>query len=505
MSMKRLALVLLLLASLASARGWYVSTTGVNGAAGTLVAPLASIQAGVDSMNRGDTLYLRGGTYVADSIDLSDMIGTADSPYVMTSYSNEWAKIDGQHQGGWYIIGGRDDHVVAYWKFEWFEVCGAGPELEDMTGGAVGCGFLFYPGHNMTFDHMYIHDNYGGGVNNGGNGVKFSNSSHSAHNVTVSNSYFHNNGWPGNSVAGTAHIRFFADYVNDYASVNQQTCRSRNQVYNCLLTGASGEGVSHKRFQLMADSTGNDTTWKYYGSRFHHNIIRGASVAGILSRDDFTRIDHNVIDSSREGIRLGDASSDGREPFHVVVHNNRITGIAESGIGIWNGGDSPTGNYAGQTRARLWILRNVVRGVTDPTGVNNYFRIFTAYAETFRVVDRTRLNVDSNYFSPASMSSDYFSVGLMGNRLTLQVAQDSGYQSNAIADNLERPYIHSSNPEIPHPYLPGVTLPSYIGPDTGWVAGVEDLVNLPTLALTRDDAAEDGGGGRCLCTLFLRR
>jgi hypothetical protein len=47
----------------AQAAELYVATTGADTAAGTLAAPLKTIQAAVNKAVSGTTIYLRGGTY----------------------------------------------------------------------------------------------------------------------------------------------------------------------------------------------------------------------------------------------------------------------------------------------------------------------------------------------------------------------------------------------------------------------------------------------------------
>src|SRR5687768_8462276 len=47
----------------AAATALYVATTGDDGNAGTVTAPLKTIQKAVDLAQPGDTIHLRGGTY----------------------------------------------------------------------------------------------------------------------------------------------------------------------------------------------------------------------------------------------------------------------------------------------------------------------------------------------------------------------------------------------------------------------------------------------------------
>ena len=77
----------------ASAASYYVATNGNDANPGTIESPLATINKGATLLNPGDTLYIRGGTYFQTvSIDKS---GLPSSPITVSSYSGEWAVIDG--------------------------------------------------------------------------------------------------------------------------------------------------------------------------------------------------------------------------------------------------------------------------------------------------------------------------------------------------------------------------------------------------------------------------
>ncbi len=78
---------------------WFVSTTGSPTGDGSIDDPW-DIATGLNSFNTiqpGDTLWLRGGTYGtgAGTIYQTKLIGTEESPIVIKSYPNEWAVIDG--------------------------------------------------------------------------------------------------------------------------------------------------------------------------------------------------------------------------------------------------------------------------------------------------------------------------------------------------------------------------------------------------------------------------
>ncbi|CAE6482741.1 unnamed protein product [Rhizoctonia solani] len=74
----------------------YVSPTGNDSAAGTLAAPLKSIQKAIDKAVAGDTIYLRGGTYALSTNLQITKSGTASAKYTVTNYQSEKVIIDGE-------------------------------------------------------------------------------------------------------------------------------------------------------------------------------------------------------------------------------------------------------------------------------------------------------------------------------------------------------------------------------------------------------------------------
>src|SRR5450759_3696841 len=62
------------LVTAAQATTYYVSSSGSDASAGTVTAPFATLQKAVNLANPGDTIYMRGGTYLlSDSAVLSSL------------------------------------------------------------------------------------------------------------------------------------------------------------------------------------------------------------------------------------------------------------------------------------------------------------------------------------------------------------------------------------------------------------------------------------------------
>jgi hypothetical protein len=79
---------------------YYVSTTGSDGAAGSLAAPWATIQKAANTMIAGDTVIVRDGTYTSSVtsgavVDINTG-GTAGNPITYQAENTWGAKIDGQ-------------------------------------------------------------------------------------------------------------------------------------------------------------------------------------------------------------------------------------------------------------------------------------------------------------------------------------------------------------------------------------------------------------------------
>ncbi|KAL2825039.1 hypothetical protein BDW59DRAFT_172543 [Aspergillus cavernicola] len=78
----------------------YVSPDGSDDAAGTLAAPLQSIQLAVDQATPGSTIYLRGGTYTPTTNIQITKSGTSSAPYILRAYESEAVIIDGEELTG---------------------------------------------------------------------------------------------------------------------------------------------------------------------------------------------------------------------------------------------------------------------------------------------------------------------------------------------------------------------------------------------------------------------
>jgi hypothetical protein len=135
----------------------YVAPGGNDANAGTLAAPLATIQKAISLITAGGTIAVRGGTYpLASNIQITRS-GTSGAPLTLTAYNSERVIIDGENLG--YTPGAVGSTIPAaqrgaihmeasYWRI-------AGLEIVHGPYGVycAGC-------NNNTFERLVTRDNY---------------------------------------------------------------------------------------------------------------------------------------------------------------------------------------------------------------------------------------------------------------------------------------------------------------------------------------------------------
>ncbi|WP_168433074.1 right-handed parallel beta-helix repeat-containing protein [Pontiella sulfatireligans] len=93
--MKNLTIIAgMLCTASAYAAEFYVATTGSDVSPGTLERPFASLQTAAQKMSAGDICFVRGGTYF-QPLEIEEMKGAADHPFIFRAYQNETVVLDG--------------------------------------------------------------------------------------------------------------------------------------------------------------------------------------------------------------------------------------------------------------------------------------------------------------------------------------------------------------------------------------------------------------------------
>jgi hypothetical protein len=169
-NMKKLITILLFFVGLtASAATYYVSTTGNDGAAGTIGAPWLTWQKGFETVVAGDTLYIRGGTYAsAGTLRGADYVaayvnnhdGTAVNPIVVLNYTGETPILDCATMSADAAHYGIVLINCSYWYVKGLEVKNV---PQHATGNwAQGIAILYST--NITLERCVSHHNGGVGI-----------------------------------------------------------------------------------------------------------------------------------------------------------------------------------------------------------------------------------------------------------------------------------------------------------------------------------------------------
>jgi parallel beta-helix repeat protein len=129
----------------------FVSPAGDDGADGSYDAPWATVNASVDKLKPGDTLYIREGTY-NENVSMTNISGTEKDGIIhVASYQDEAAIIDGG--------GGEDDAVFTLTNCEYITIeglelinAGIGIDYESTTERGAE------PLRDVTFLNNKVHD-----------------------------------------------------------------------------------------------------------------------------------------------------------------------------------------------------------------------------------------------------------------------------------------------------------------------------------------------------------
>ena len=483
-----------------------------------------TVTAAVTAMTAGETLYLREGpTSFSDiGINLSSKpVGSALSWYTVKSYPNEWAVIDGAHAQATAIftVSNRTPNAWGYWKFENFEVTGGG-----QAGLGTGDGAFYFDSCSyVEWRYMYIHRNYGR-YNNNSAGINLHNDSGAPNHIVIEFNHLFENGDPTTSTNdNSAQIIIMSDYKENPSLVDPDAARRSNRIrYNLLdNNGTIVAGIKDKNEQALADHTGAPLTGvvpEDVATHIHHNIVLSPTTYGMKLVTDYTNAYNNIIDFgtgtslTRIGIANTAPADSNREMFHNVFYNNLTLNTKMQGIG-WNHGTGSVDSYPGLDRHPYFYAYNNIIDNHEIKETNAAITNDGSYPGNI-VIDYATLDIDHNYIyrvpdteyvvSESAGGSirtftapEYISAGHAtamwqqdydaGNLLYSGLSGASKYITNGTHSLGSNPAhtVAGSGKGGAHPYLAGVTIPSYIGAvdpsDNAWVGGVMGLTDINNL------------------------
>ena len=485
--------VLLGLAANTVATDYYVATDGDDDDDGSIGSPFATVQKGFDTIQPGDTLYLRGGTYYEHVRIYDYRQGDENNWFKVTSYPGEWAIIDAQHSQAYATIrysDGGHDQCPQYWLFERFEVTGGGIDNNTSSGG----GIRLDTATDITFRYLYIHDNYG---NHGGNngGIVIPNDSGACHHITIEWCHLKDNACT--DAGNCANITLFGDYIEDPASVDINKALRQNEICYNLIEGSS-VGIKYKNGQILSlvDHSATHTTYNDYGDKVHHNIVRNPGTASIRARQDFIQVYNNIFasDSGTKEASVGEDYNGDREPFYACFYNNTLIKMR---LSIEHDND-----YNPDFHPHFYCYNNIIEDVgPEYDGHNDFDILFTWIDWDESDIDMDTVHVENNYFWPRTRTEEIINVADDTCDYSADGYESTGYAATVYAN--ETSGLHKTGSDYKckgshvlegtttiadggiggsHPYLSGVTIPSYVGAanpaDDDWIDDVLDLVNL---------------------------
>jgi hypothetical protein len=214
-------------AGAADPAGIYVAPGGADSNTGTATSPFRTLKKAVQSVNPGQTIFVRGGEYqnseygqswgsrAESSLVRITRAGTATQPITLRPFGNEYAKLR------------SDVTAIAianapYWRIEGFEIVGGAQSLDfdtvmslwwtdgDAARRITGGGIQNNGSDHLTIRGNVIHDFPGGGVNN--RNMEF---------LNIEDNIVYNNAWW--TISGTNGVSSVSMATSDPANENVET------------------------------------------------------------------------------------------------------------------------------------------------------------------------------------------------------------------------------------------------------------------------------------------
>jgi len=280
----------------------YVATDGDNGGTGAIDDPWADIRYGVMTMNGGDTLTIRGGTYNDDGFEIDEIKSgpSTNQPTVIQSYPGEWAvyyptigNTNTQTGAGPHgmLISSKSNIVLSTFEINALNCWSDGIKL-------TGLGTKYITLTNLTIRNSAL----GHGIlTSGGEGDGEQLFSIITHCTVLSN------GWHA-TVGGPFH----QIYVQHSDVI----------VENCFLQGSTNTSDAGLGYGIHYYTTGTNFIAR---NNFSTGCIIGIGIVGSFSRD--VQIYNNILDHCGVGIAVRNASN-------VMVLNNTCSSNSSAGVQV---------------------------------------------------------------------------------------------------------------------------------------------------------------------------
>jgi hypothetical protein len=309
-----------------AATTYYVSSSGSDTNSGAQASPWATLQKAADTIVAGDTLYLRGGTYLIQGMAWFTSNGTSDKPITISGYPGEKVILDGQRTAP----SGSGSYVIAV-NGNWYTV----KDLEIANSGAGG---VSSGGTNVTIQNLDIHHCQGSAI------ILTGDYDLAQNNQAWSNSLVNENnksGITGGWGSGISCARY------------PQHCTIKgNTVYDTW-----GEGIStfEATYTTVEDNVSYNNQLNFYPSDTKYSVFQRN--LGYCTPGNVIGVVFNQIDWSQNGMYVGD----------------------EKGVPMVNGVIDPTGNGTRYPSSDNKILNNFIMGCDRNIAIGSKDNTLIAY------------------------------------------------------------------------------------------------------------------------------
>jgi len=312
----------------------------------------------------------------------------------------------------------------------------------------------------------------------------------------------------------SANLAIYSDYTLSWGSqeltniLGFYICRADNTIaYNIFDgDGQTSVGYKEKGMQYLESSIFfegeilNTKEFSGNGNKIHHNIFLNHIYCSAYISSDFSQVNNNIcvmsepyLTNANSNLHLGYTNRDERPPSDIVAYNNTVKGGYRGGIEF-----KPHTTSESTYWNNCFAFNNIVERSNDSDS-NQDITFIKQYTNSYTWDIDNKIVANNNYFyNPTNTSL----IRVLGTSYDL-----AGINATAWAEN-NRSHTHSAvdslysgisgvdqfilNPEYTdwvsvssggygqtHPYLPEVTIPSYIGAvnpaDDDWVDGVLTL------------------------------
>ena len=357
-----------------SGHAYYVSTSGNDANAGTATSPFRTLAKGVSVLRPGDTLYVRGGTYLLRPNGLRvGRSGRASAPITISGYPGETAVISGDTNGsGTADVGdtpaNRYGSLVRiagnYVTFKNIEVCfsgGRGIETIGRRDVIYGCNV-----HHIWNIGIYLDGLYNTAQGNtvwraaDSNFVRGANGDWSAgiawgyskartppgsapYARIVGNTVYHNS---GEGILGMH---------TDYGLVKGNICYD-----NWAVTGIYPDQCSYTTVEGNLVYWTGDTFWSRFSSGVSGILLSNEGIGGAVVVGHDNKVISNIVVGCSSNINFWNGSLTGSALVNTLIANNTSVNATGASISI------EAGNGADHVNSR--IANNLVLETSGTLG-----------------------------------------------------------------------------------------------------------------------------------------